>query len=85
MTPREIEQAVFELEEVRIAIQAPTKVDMGGFEFQRKSAGNTSITEWLRQRIYPLTGGHGVTVIDGTGAIPNGRTKMETLRSTYAR
>lgn len=85
MTPREIEQAVFELEQVRIAIQAPTKTPMGDYSFQRKAAGSATILEWLQQRVFPIVGGYGVTVIDGTGAIPNGRTKMETLREGYGR
>lgn len=85
MTPREIEQAVFDLEQVRIAIQAPTKTPMGDFDFKRKAAGTASITEWLQQRISPLVGEFGVTVVDGTGAIPHGRTKMETLRDSYSR
>lgn len=84
MTPREIEQIVFELEEVRIAIQAPSSTKVGDFTFQRKAAGTASITEWLQQRILPLLNGHSVTVVDGTGAIPHGRTKMETLRDSYS-
>lgn len=85
MTPREIEQAIYALEEVRIAIQAPTNIQMGDYVFQRKAAGNASITEWLQQRVLPLINGHGVTVVDGTGAIPHGRTKMENLRASYVR
>lgn len=85
MTPREIEQLVFNLEEIRIAIQAPTNTKLGDYNFQRKAAGNTSVTEWLQQRILPLLEGYGVMVVDGTGAIPHGRTKLETLRNSYAR
>ncbi len=85
MTLREIEQAVFELEEVRIAIQAPTNTKLGDYNYQRKAAGTASISEWVQQRIIPLVGKHGVTVVDGTGAIPHGRTKMETLRNSYSR
>lgn len=85
MTPREVEFAVYSLEEVRIAIQAPSNVQIGDYVFQRKAAGNSSITEWLQQRIIPIIGQYGVSVFDGTGAIPHGRTKMETLRASYMR
>ncbi|AEO48680.1 hypothetical protein [Rhodospirillum rubrum] len=83
MTPREIEQMVFELEEVRIVIRASVNAELGDYEYSRKAAGSASITEWLQQRIYPIIEGYDVVVTDGTGAIPHGRTKMETLRSSY--
>jgi hypothetical protein len=83
MKPTEIEQAVFDLEEVRIVIRAPLKEDLGDFDYDRKAAGNTSISDWLEQRIKPLINGHSVVVIDGTGALPHGRTRMEKLRETY--
>lgn len=85
MNPREIEQKIFELEEVRVAIQAASNVACGDYEYLRKAAGNASISEWLQQRVYPIVNGCGVTVVDGTGAIPHGRTKMENLRASYAR
>jgi hypothetical protein len=83
--PADLEQAVFELEEVRIIVRARPNTDLGDFDYNRKAAGNTSITEWLEQRIYPLTNEHYVVVVDGSGALPHGRTKMEKLRSSYAR
>jgi hypothetical protein len=83
MTPPQIEQAVFELEEVRIVIRAPINEELDDFQYDRKAAGNSSITDWLEQRIRPLVHGHAVVVIDGTGVSPHGRTKMERLRQTY--
>jgi hypothetical protein len=85
MTPAEIEHAVFELEEVRIVIRAPVREGLSDFDYDRKAAGNTSITDWLDQRIKPLIGQHQVVVVDGTGALPHGRTKMDRLRDSYSR
>jgi hypothetical protein len=87
MKPSELEQAVFDLEEVRIVVRASPKDDLGPevFDYDRKAAGNTSISDWLEQRIKPLTNGHAVVVIDGTGALPHGRTRMEKLRDSYSR
>jgi hypothetical protein len=85
MRPVEFEQAVFDLEEVRIVVRADPNADLGDFEYDRKAASNASITDWLEQRIYPLTGEYYVVVVDGSGARPHGRTKMEKLRSSYAR
>jgi hypothetical protein len=83
MRPAELEQAVFDLEEVRIVVRAPRREELGNFDYDRKAAGNTSITDWLEQRIYPLTGDHSVVVVDGSGALPHGRTRMERLRNSY--
>jgi hypothetical protein len=85
MTPPEIEQAVYELEEIRIVIRAGVREPLGDFGYERKAAGNSSITEWLEQRIAPIVGGNAVVVVDGTGALPHGRTKLEKLRDSYAR
>ena len=83
MKPIDLEQAVFELEEVRIVVRAPLNTDLGDFQYDRKAAGNTNITDWLEQRIKPLLNGNAVAVVGGTGTYPHGRTKMDTLRASY--
>lgn len=84
MKPRDIEDAVFELEQVRIVIRAGSREDLEDFNFQRKAAGNSSITEWLETRILPIVNGNEVVVINGRGEIPHGRTRMQNLRDSYA-
>lgn len=79
----EIEEAVFALEEVRIVIRCNPRADLGDYQYTRRAAGNSSVTEWLEQRIVPIVDGHQVVVINGQGEIPHGRTRMERLRSTY--
>lgn len=81
----EIEQAVFEREEVRIVIRAAWNEQLGNYSYQRAAPGTCSVTEWLQQRIYPAINGREVVVIDGNGAIPHGRTRMSTLRASYER
>lgn len=85
MKATEIEQAVFDLEEVRIVIRGDRRADFPDYDYDRKAAGNSSIADWLDQRIKPLIGDHHVVVIDGTGALPHGRTRMDTLRESYIR
>lgn len=80
----EIESAVFELEQVRIVIRCPAGAHLGDYNYERRAAGNSSVSEWLQQRIIPLLNGNEVTVINGHGEIPHGRTRMERLRQTYA-
>jgi hypothetical protein len=83
MKPREIEQTVFDLEEIRIVIRAPISDNLGDFNYTRKAADNASVSEWLEQRIKPLLNDCAVVVIDGTGVSPNGRTKLSTVRASY--
>jgi hypothetical protein len=85
VTASEIEQAVFDLEEIRIVIRASLRTQLGDFNYSRKAAGNSSITEWLEQRIHPIITGNQVVVVDGSGALPHGRTKLEKLRASYER
>lgn len=85
MRPAEFEQAVFDLEEVRIVIRSPRREDLQDYLYDRKAAGNSNIKEWLEQRVMPKINGADVVVVDGTGALPHGRTRMDTLRASYAR
>ena len=80
-----VEQAVYSLEEVRVVIRAPGGTTLKPFNYVRAAPGTTSVSEWLTQRILPLTDGQEVVVIDGNGAIPHGRTRMATLRASYER
>jgi hypothetical protein len=85
MTAAEIEQAVYEREEVRIVIRAPSRAVLGDYTNVRAAPGTASVAEWLAQRILPQMVGQEVVVIDGNGAIPHGRTRMATLRASYER
>jgi hypothetical protein len=81
----EFEQAVFEREEVRIVVRAPSDALVGDYGYKRCASGTSSIAEWLRQRVYGSTGSYDVAVIDGNGNLnPHGRTKLAKLRDTYA-
>lgn len=83
MGPVDLEQAILDLEEVRIVIRAPLNTQFGFYAYARKAAGTTSIAEWLEQRVLPITGGHPVAVVDGQGVSPNRRTRMSTIRASY--
>lgn len=68
-----------------MVIRASAGAQLGNYQYSRKAAGNTSVNEWLQQRVIPVVAGHEVAVIDGTGRFPHGRTNMETLRASYSR
>lgn len=79
----EFEAKVLEKEEIVIRIRAPSNAQIGDYNYDRKAAGNSSITDWLEGRIKPLLGGYEVVVIAGDYTSPHGRTKLDTLRASY--
>ncbi len=83
LKPREFEQAVFEMDEIRLVVRAPADTDLDAYKFVRKAADSASISEWLDQRIKPLVHDHDVVVIDGSGVSPHGRTKLNKVRASY--
>lgn len=83
ITVRALEEKIFELEEVVVTIRAPSGQLVDDYEYERKAAGTSSVTDWLDGRVKPLLGGHEVVVINGDYATPHGRTKMSTLRDSY--
>jgi hypothetical protein len=82
---REFETKVLELEEIIIRVRAPSGTKVEDYDYERKAAGNQSISDWLDGRIKPLIGDNEVDVLDGNYATPHGRTKLETLRASYER
>lgn len=79
----EFEARVLAQEEIVIRIRANSSTKVSDYTYERKAAGSQSITDWLDGRIRPLINGHEVVVIDGYYTTPHGRTKLETLRSSY--
>ena len=85
MTVSEFEQAVFETEDIVVRIRTPRGEEVDDYEYERQASGGTSVTNWLYTRIYPKMRGHEVSIVDGNGQMPHGRTKLETLRASYER
>jgi hypothetical protein len=79
----QFELAVLSLEEVRVVVRGPSTAKVKGYDYERSAAGNTSITSWIATRIKPLIGDFEVVVVDGSGVVPHGRTKLSNLRDSY--
>ncbi|MHB1702031.1 MAG: hypothetical protein ACYCSN_18250 [Acidobacteriaceae bacterium] len=79
----EFEAKVLELEEVVIRIRGGSGVQVSDYDYERKAAGNQSVSDWLEGRIKALIGDLEVTIVAGDYSAPHGRTKMETLRKGY--
>ena len=80
----EFEQKIFEIEGVRIVIRASSDTMIGNYDYKRRYDQGNSINEWLKSRIFDNIEQFDVVVVDGTGALPNRKTHMGTLRDSYA-
>lgn len=87
ITVREFEDKVRAIEEVTIVIRAPAGTEVDDYDFQRCTAGSTTVKDWLDTRIKPRVGSLEVEIItaDYIPSIPHGRMKMGTLRDQYSR
>jgi hypothetical protein len=81
----ELERQIFELEEIRVVIRSNKATQYSNYNYSRKAASNTSITDWHLTRLKPIIGEDEATIIDGNGNIPHGRTNIETVRNSYIR
>jgi len=82
----ELERQIFEKEEIRVVIRAPRNAMFEEYNFIKKAAVNTSITDWYNTRLKPILGDkYDADIIDGFGTIPHGRTGIEKVRNTYAK
>ena len=81
----ELERQIFEKEEIKVVIRAPRSQMFNSYDFQRKSASNTSISEWLETRIKPLLEDSEIEIIKGDGSSPHGLNKQKhSLKSAFS-
>lgn len=83
MTVLEFENAVWELEKVRIFIRAPSHEEVEGYNYKRKTSKNTPVTGWIHKRLHPCLRNYQVSIVDGNFEVPHGKTQMRNLRDTY--
>ncbi|MGL5513422.1 MAG: hypothetical protein ACRDBM_09370 [Sporomusa sp.] len=79
----ELERQIFEKEEIKVVIRCPRNEELDSYDYQRKAASNTSITEWIETRLKPIIGDWEIEVIKGDGSTPHGRTNIENVRNSY--
>jgi predicted kinase len=84
---REFERKVMDLEEITFIINEPAATKVPDYTYTRKAAGNTSINEWLEQRIKTTLKGNNLefTILNGEHVQPNKRTNLCTLRDSYSK
>lgn len=83
ITVRELEAKVLEREELVLVVRAPASTLVDDYDYERKAAGNTSVTDYVDGRLKPCVGDLEFTIINGDHTSPHGRTKLSTLRDSY--
>lgn len=83
ITVRELEAKILEREEVVVVIRAPSSTVVGDYDYERKAAGNTTVTDYIEGRLKPCIGNNEFAIINGDHTNPHGRTKLSTLRDSY--
>jgi hypothetical protein len=85
ITVREFEEKVMVIEEIPITIRADRGSMVDDYDYSKKCAEGTSLTDWLDTRVKPKLGAFQVDVIspEYVAATPHGRTKVGTLRDKY--
>lgn len=84
ISAKDFEEAVLDLEGVRLVLRCPKAQLVRPYNYDRMSANNSTISEWLNARVTDRVDGVEVSVIDGLGGEPVRRMKMSTLRASYA-
>lgn len=82
----DLERQIFEKEEIKVIIRAPKNTLFDEYNYDRKAATNTSITDWYNTRLKPIIGDdYDADIVDGFGTNPHGRTKIENVRNSYSK
>jgi phage major head subunit gpT-like protein len=84
---RDFEKKVRELEEISIVIHAPSSTKVEDYAYKKKAASTAFLSEWIDTRVKPALNGNEFSIINAeyVADTPHGRTKLETLRSSYER
>lgn len=83
MKVKDFEEKILEIENIRLVIRANRSDEVGFIDWDEPSDGEWRKNDWLSRRIQPLVRGFEVSVIDGTGNIVHGSTRLRTLRQSY--
>ena len=83
MNAWEFEEAVWNLEGIRIVVRAPYGEQVSNYDYERADRGNRTLSIFIATRIKPCVGDHDVMAINGSGQVVHGGTHLETIRRSY--
>lgn len=81
----DFEQAVWETDRLRIVVRAGIEEIVPNFDWKYAADLNSRLANYLDNRIASRLGNLDYIVIDGNGRVPNGNTRLATLRQSYLR
>ncbi|WIJ41348.1 hypothetical protein QPK06_20255 [Aeromonas veronii] len=84
MTVQELEETIWEIENIRVIIRAAEGQQVGNYGYQNAANQNWNVKKFLDDRVRPLVPGLEVIVIQGNGEEPHSRTLLRNVRPTYA-
>lgn len=79
----EFENAVWEIDNLRVVIRAPQAAQVQDFDWQNAADQNMSVTEYVRVRLTTRLGPYEAVITTGTGTIAHGRTRIRNVRASY--
>ena len=53
------------------------------YTYRRMMKGDATVSAWIGTRFTPTFPGYAVEVLDGSGRVVHGKTKLSNLRATY--
>lgn len=84
MTFWEFEQAIWQLERVRVLVRDGSNTTVDDYPYQNAANRGWSLTTWLNNRVHPQLNGQEVIVVGGNGEVPNGKTLLVNVRDSYS-
>jgi len=84
MTIKEFEETVWHLEGIRLVVRETVDVQVDDYDYQNAANRSWSIAEWLRNRVEPRLLVRVIAVLVVQGEQPHRRTRLDTLRGSYA-
>lgn len=84
ITAEELVARIKDVEGINVGIAAPAGTLFDPYLYSRAAWGTMTITELKEKRLKPAAKGYTVEIFDAGGQIPNGRTKVETIRKGYS-
>ena len=83
MKVQELEDKVWEQDNIRIVIRAHSQDKVDAYHHKNAAQGNWRITQFLGNRIKPLVKNKEVVVIEGNGKVVHGKKLLKSIRESY--
>lgn len=83
VTVQEFERQVYVYESVRVIVRASRAARVDVYHFDNRAAYNTTVGDFVRNRVAPKVRGYEVEVIDGNGNVDTLDLTLEETRASY--